>query len=55
MKLFTLSPNYKYNYSIGESSVLVLEKWIPYEQFVNVINSSDFLESEFGDIYAKIN
>lgn len=53
-KLFALSPFYKFNYSIGESCVLVLDKWIPYEEFVKLISSTDFLKSEFGDIYAKI-
>lgn len=52
-KLNHISANYKYNYSIGESMTLELKEYYNFEHFKTVINSANFLETSFGDIYAK--
>jgi FkbM family methyltransferase len=53
-KLDTLNKNYLFNYSVGESSLIEMEIWKPYDEFIKIIESSSFLETQFGDIYAKI-
>jgi FkbM family methyltransferase len=53
-KLNHISPKYVYNYSIGESMVLELNEYYNSECFKTLIKSGAFLETSFGDIYAKI-
>jgi FkbM family methyltransferase len=52
-KLNYISSNYVYNYSVGESMVLELNEYYNFERFKTLINSAAFLETSFGDIYAK--
>ncbi len=43
-----------FNYSVGESMVWKLEKWLTPEEMKKEIESTRFLETYFGDIYSKI-
>lgn len=49
--LNTLSPDYKYNYSVGESMVYALDSWMNYAQFINHVKAPAFAAKDFGDIY----
>jgi FkbM family methyltransferase len=53
-KLDVLDKNYLYNYSVGESSMFEMKTWTTYEEFIEIVESSSFLKTSFGDIYAKI-
>lgn len=53
-KLNTLSKAYKFNYSVGETMQLKLPTWMNYNEFTTFINSSEFMNSDFGDIYATL-
>ena len=51
--LWSLNPNFKFNYSSGESNEFKLDSWIDYSKFREiVINNPDSLQG-FGDIYAS--
>ena len=54
-KLHTLNNNYLFNYSVGESSLLAMDLWLSYNEFIKVVRTSSFIDTKFGDIYAKIN
>lgn len=45
--------NLLFNYSIGESMSLELEKWLDYNTFISKFDSEDFQQTSFGDIYVK--
>lgn len=49
-----LSTDYLFNYSIGESMSLKSSQWLPFEEFNSIVHSVDFLNSDFGDIYAIV-
>jgi FkbM family methyltransferase len=49
-----LSTSYRYNYCIGESMKLTLTEWKNPAEFRELIKSDDFLNTDFGDIYAFI-
>jgi len=49
-----LSKKYSYNYSTGESMVLELKEFISYSEFIEIIKTKEFIDTSFGDIYAKI-
>lgn len=50
-----LSKYYHFNYSTGETMILVLDDFVSFEQFNNtILNSNEFIKSSNGDIYAKI-
>lgn len=53
-KLNNLSRNYTYNYSVAESMQLKLQTWMNYQQFVSFVATQEFLNSDFGDIYARL-
>lgn len=42
-----------FNYSIGESMEWALNSWLPPKEMLKVVESKRFLDSRFGDIYAK--
>jgi FkbM family methyltransferase len=42
------------NYSIGESMKFALQKWLSKEEMKFHINTNEFLNSDFGDIYVRI-
>jgi FkbM family methyltransferase len=54
MLLGKLSPDYFYNYCIGESMKLELSEWKNATDFMKIAKSPAFLDSDFGDIYAFI-
>lgn len=49
-----LSPDYQYNYCIGESMKPELSEWKNAADFLKIVKSREFLDSDFGDIYAFI-
>ena len=49
-----LSNNYIFNYCIGESMHLELADWKHADDFMQIVKSPAFLNSDFGDIYAFI-
>jgi len=53
--LNNISEDYVFNYSIGESMSLKLDQWVPYKDFIKLTHTENFLNSDFGDIYATVN
>ncbi len=55
-RIIEISGNNKvlFNYSVGESMIWKLEKWLTPEEMKEEIDSTRFLKSDFGDIYSKI-
>ncbi|RYZ00072.1 MAG: FkbM family methyltransferase [Chitinophagaceae bacterium] len=51
--LHQLSPEGKFNYSIGESMEWALPEWKSYSEFKQHIDSPEFERTSFGDIYFK--
>ncbi len=48
------SPNeVLFNYSIGESMEWALGEWLSVQKMKEEVDSDRFVESDFGDIYAK--
>lgn len=48
-----LSPDYVFNYSVGEGMVYQLSSFIPFGEFMTHVQSKAFIETGFGDIYVK--
>ncbi len=53
--LNNISEDYLFNFSIGESMAFKLDRWLPYRDFLSLTLTKEFLNSDFGDIYATIN
>lgn len=53
--LHQLNPKATYNYSIAESMIWTLDNWIDFESFIEHVNSEEFNNTLFGDIYIKSN
>lgn len=51
-RLRAINENVKFNYSIAESMEWALETWLTAEEMNEHINSTEFLSTIFGDIYA---
>lgn len=51
-RLSEINDNVQFNYSVGESMVWALSKWLTAEEMKKHIESSEFLNTIFGDIYA---
>jgi FkbM family methyltransferase len=49
--LNALSPEYRYNYSIGESMVYALDSWMNFSEFMQHVKAPGFAAKDFGDIY----
>lgn len=45
---------YKYNYSPGEDMELALDNFISYAEFIALVKTKQFEETNFGDIYLKL-
>ncbi|AFM03327.1 methyltransferase, FkbM family [Bernardetia litoralis DSM 6794] len=45
--------NSLFNYSIGESMEWATDKWLSLEEMTKVVNSKEFIDTTFGDIYMK--
>lgn len=43
----------KFNYSIGESMNLELDEWLNFDNFRQLLDSPNFNNSQFGDIYTS--
>jgi len=50
--LYKLSPEYKFNYCIGESMTFVFPQHNSYKQFFSHVNTDEFQKTDFGDVYA---
>lgn len=48
-----LDPDYKFNYSVGESMQYQLPEFICGTEMLKHVQTSEFLQSEFGDIYVS--
>jgi FkbM family methyltransferase len=46
--------NIECNYSIGESMVFALEDWLSVENMKKHINTKEFIDTGFGDVYVRI-
>jgi FkbM family methyltransferase len=53
--LHKVSATGEFNYSIGESMNWALKSWMNYESFVQHLQSAEFNNTSFGDIYFKAN
>jgi len=42
------------NYSIGESMDFTLAQWLPSQKMKNYVLDSDFINTEFGDVYCRV-
>lgn len=49
--LNSLNENYTFNYSIADTMVFELNENLNYETFIKFINSKQFIESSWGDVY----
>ena len=45
--------NCTFNYSIGESMELHLKDWVSFENIKNILETSSFIATGFGDVYVK--
>ena len=52
-RLYEINKNIILNFSIGESLIYELDSWLNYQEFIILMNSKYFQNSEFGDIYVK--
>jgi FkbM family methyltransferase len=52
--LASLSSNYVFNYSTGETFVFEEKQWLSASEMIEKINSKSFLEGSNGDLYAKL-
>ncbi len=52
-QLIELSPTGKFNYSIGETMKWALTAWMNFTAFTNHVQTPEFQETLFGDIYFK--
>ncbi len=48
-----LSSQYVFNYSVGEGMVYQLDDFVSFEKFLSHVQSKEFIETGFGDIYVK--
>lgn len=53
-RLNTLSPNYLYNFSMGESNAFALTSWLPASEFLSLLKQDIEVLKGFGDVYAKL-
>lgn len=53
--LMKISPDYKFNFLLGESIILVLKDWISYEEMIEIINDDNnrLNTIAYSDIFAK--
>ena len=42
------------NYSIGESMKWALTKWLPVQEFLDLVITKEFIKTGFGDVYIKL-
>lgn len=49
-----INPGYKFNYSVGELMHFETDTWMEASAFLNVIDTTRFAETLFGDIYCKL-
>lgn len=54
-RLNDVNKNTVFNYSVGETMALKLNKWIGTREMIELIQSEEFIKTGFGDIYAKRN
>ena len=47
--------NIRFNYCFTENTEFSLPSWVDYDEMVKVVNSSIFINTQFGDVYAKFN
>lgn len=52
-RLYEITPNGKFNYSISENMELALAEWISFEAMLQLVQTKDFTQTFFGDIYFK--
>ena len=52
-RLYSINFEIKYNYSVSDSMIYSLERWLNADEMIRFISSDIFIESGFGDIYVK--
>jgi FkbM family methyltransferase len=52
--IHSLDSNYIFNYSIAESMELANHSWKNLEEFLITVNTDEFTQTLFGDIYCKL-
>ena len=52
-RLYSINPEIKCNYSVSDSMIYSLERWLNADEMIRFISSDIFIESGFGDIYVK--
>lgn len=53
-RLNSLSPNYLYNFSMGETNSFALNTWLPASEFLSLLKQDIEVLKGFGDVYAKL-
>ena len=54
-KLRSIDSQIECNYSFSDSMILSLPKWENAEKMIQTINSDQFIQTGFGDIYVRSN
>lgn len=52
-RLETIRKDVEFNYSVGESMELAMTKWLNTDEMCALVKSSEFAQTDFGDIYAR--
>jgi len=52
-ELNRINPDGVFNYCVAEDMRFVMEQWLSYDSFLEVVNSREFAATLFGDIYFK--
>jgi FkbM family methyltransferase len=52
-RLASISSNVEYNYAIGENLSFRLDKWKSASEMSSYLNTQEFIQTGFGDLYAR--
>ena len=52
-RIININSHFEFNYSIGETMEFALNKWLSVDEIEKLIESKIFIETGFGDIYAR--
>jgi FkbM family methyltransferase len=52
-RIRSVNPRIECNYSVGESMFFEMDKFIPVDEMLRLIDTKEFIETGFGDIYVR--
>jgi FkbM family methyltransferase len=53
-ELKRVNSNYHFNFSVADSMEFFLDEWLDYINFIDLVNSNVFIDSSWGDVYARL-